>query len=51
MKDRDHLNRPVVVVTGMGVLTALGEGLAENWRRLTAGEPGSAPSADFRWMG
>ena len=40
MKDRDHLNRPVVVVTGIGVLTALGEGLAENWRRLTAGEPG-----------
>ncbi len=40
MRDRDHLNRPVVVVTGMGVLTALGEGLAENWRRLTAGEPG-----------
>ena len=40
MRDRDHLNRPVVVVTGMGVLTALGEGLAENWRRLTAGESG-----------
>lgn len=40
MKERDHLNRPVVAVTGMGVLTSLGEGLAENWRRLTAGESG-----------
>ena len=29
--------RPVVVVTGMGVLTSLGEGKAENWRELTAG--------------
>jgi 3-oxoacyl-[acyl-carrier-protein] synthase II len=36
----DHAGRPVVVVTGLGMLTSLGEGVAENWRRLTAGESG-----------
>ncbi|HKM63681.1 MAG TPA: beta-ketoacyl-ACP synthase [Acidisphaera sp.] len=32
--------RPVVVVTGMGVLTSLGNGQAENWSALTAGQSG-----------
>ena len=36
----DNLGRPVVVVTGMGVLTSLGEGKAENWRKLLAGVSG-----------
>ena len=36
----DSLRRPVVVVTGMGVITSLGEGKAENWAKLTAGESG-----------
>ena len=36
----DSRNRPVVVVTGMGVLTSLGRGKQENWRRLVAGESG-----------
>ena len=36
----DHAGRPVVVVTGLGMLTSLGQGVAENWRRLTAGESG-----------
>lgn len=36
----DHRGRPVVVATGMGVLTPLGEGLADNWARLTAGQSG-----------
>ena len=40
MKEHDHKGRPTVVVTGMGVLTSLGEGLAENWRRLTTGQSG-----------
>jgi 3-oxoacyl-[acyl-carrier-protein] synthase II len=31
--------RPIAV-TGIGILTSLGEGKAENWRRLTAGESG-----------
>ncbi len=38
--ERDSRGRPVVVVTGMGVLTSLGHGQADNWRRLTAGESG-----------
>ena len=40
MTELDHAGRPVVVVTGLGMLTSLGEGVAENWRRLTAGESG-----------
>ena len=40
MTDLDHAGRPVVAVTGMGVLTSLGEGVEHNWRRLTAGTPG-----------
>jgi 3-oxoacyl-[acyl-carrier-protein] synthase II len=39
-KDTDHLGRPVVVVTGMGLLTSLGQGQADNWRALTAGVSG-----------
>jgi len=37
---RDQAGRPIVVVTGMGVLTSLGIGTADNWRKLTAGESG-----------
>src|SRR5258706_16194612 len=29
-----------IAVTGIGILTSLGEGKAENWRRLSAGESG-----------
>lgn len=36
----DHAGRPTVVVTGLGMVTSLGQGVAENWRRLTAGESG-----------
>lgn len=36
----DAHGRPIVVVTGMGVLTALGEGVADNWARLLAGHSG-----------
>ena len=32
-----------VVVTGQGVISALGVGVAENWRRLVAGEGGIGP--------
>lgn len=38
--DLDHAGRPIVVVTGMGLLTSLGEGVADNWRRLVAGDSG-----------
>ncbi len=37
---RDKLGRPVVVVTGMGIMTSLGAGKADNWAKLVAGESG-----------
>jgi len=37
---RDKSGRPIVVVTGMGVITSLGAGKEDNWRKLTAGESG-----------
>jgi 3-oxoacyl-[acyl-carrier-protein] synthase II len=37
---RDKLGRPVVVVTGMGIMTSLGAGKADNWSKLVAGESG-----------
>src|SRR3954471_10483887 len=37
---RDKFGRPVVVVTGMGIVTSLGAGKTDNWAKLTAGESG-----------
>src|ERR1700759_5672009 len=37
---RDKFGRPIVVVTGMGVVTSLGAGKADNWKKLTAGVSG-----------
>ena len=37
---RDKFGRPVVVVTGMGVVTSLGAGKTDNWTKLTAGQSG-----------
>jgi 3-oxoacyl-[acyl-carrier-protein] synthase II len=37
---RDSLGRPIVVVTGMGVVTSLGAGKADNWSKLIAGQSG-----------
>ena len=37
---RDKFGRPIVVVTGMGVVTSLGAGKTDNWKKLTAGESG-----------
>ena len=37
---KDHLGRPIVAVTGMGVITSLGQGLADNWTALTSGRSG-----------
>lgn len=39
-QDTDHLGRPIVVITGMGVLTSLGQGQADNWKALTGGVSG-----------
>jgi len=40
LADTDRLGRPVIVVTGMGVVTSLGIGREANWRALTAGRSG-----------
>jgi 3-oxoacyl-[acyl-carrier-protein] synthase II len=37
---RDHAGRPIVAVTGIGIVTSLGVGKAQNWERLVAGQSG-----------
>jgi 3-oxoacyl-[acyl-carrier-protein] synthase II len=37
---RDRKGRPVVAVTGMGVVTSLGIGVTDNWEALSAGRSG-----------
>src|SRR6201985_1126843 len=37
---RDKNGLPVVVVTGMGVVTSLGAGKTDNWANLSAGKSG-----------
>src|SRR5499433_4416072 len=44
---QDKAGRPLVVVTGMGVVTSLGAGKAENWQKLTAGMSGIKPIRRF----
>jgi 3-oxoacyl-[acyl-carrier-protein] synthase II len=39
-RDTDKQGRPIVVITGLGVQTSLGQGLADNWAALTAGKTG-----------
>jgi 3-oxoacyl-[acyl-carrier-protein] synthase II len=36
----DSKGRPIVAVTGRGVVTSLGQGMADNWQALTAGKSG-----------
>ena len=43
MKDsayKDHLGRPIVAVTGVGIITSLGQGLEDNWNALSSGTSG-----------
>ena len=44
---KDHLGRPVVAVTGIGVVTSLGQGKQENWAALTSGKSGIHPISRF----
>src|ERR687894_1512903 len=37
---QDAAGRPLVAVTGMGVITSLGQGQADNWAELTGGRSG-----------
>ncbi len=46
-KFTDHLGRPVVAVTGIGVVTSLGVGKKDNWEALTAGKSGIHPITRF----
>ena len=46
-KYTDHLGRPVVAVTGIGVVTSLGVGKQDNWAALTAGKSGIHPITRF----
>jgi 3-oxoacyl-[acyl-carrier-protein] synthase II len=43
----DHLGRPIVAVTGIGVVTSLGVGKSDNWSALTSGQSGIHPISRF----
>ncbi|MGU3576406.1 beta-ketoacyl-ACP synthase [Brucellaceae bacterium C25G] len=36
----DHLGRPLVAITGAGVVSSLGQGKQDNWHALTSGKSG-----------
>jgi 3-oxoacyl-[acyl-carrier-protein] synthase II len=40
MSTKDHRGRPVVAVTGIGIVTSLGIGKEDNWKKLTSGQSG-----------
>jgi 3-oxoacyl-[acyl-carrier-protein] synthase II len=40
MKTTDHLGRPIVAVTGIGMVTSLGQGKKASWKGLTNGRSG-----------
>ncbi|MET3594851.1 MULTISPECIES: beta-ketoacyl-ACP synthase [Mesorhizobium] len=44
---RDHMGRPIVAVTGIGVVTSLGVGKTDNWAALTSGRSGIHPITRF----
>ncbi len=46
-KYTDKFGRPVVVVTGIGVVTSLGVGKKDNWAALTSGTSGITPITRF----
>ncbi len=39
-RDRDAMGRPLVAVTGLGMVTSLGQGATDNWAALTSGRSG-----------
>ncbi|ESY74749.1 beta-ketoacyl-ACP synthase [Mesorhizobium sp. M0051] len=43
----DHKGRPIVAVTGIGVVTSLGVGKTDNWAALTSGKSGIHPITRF----
>src|SRR6266581_1133492 len=49
--NHDSAGRPIVVVTGMGVVTSLGAGKTDNWKHLTAGKSGIKTISRFATEG
>lgn len=47
----DKKRRPIVAVTGLGVITSLGRGVAENWKALIAGQSGIRKITRFPTQG
>ena len=43
----DHLGRPIVAITGIGLVTSLGQGIKDNWAALTSGRSGIHPITRF----
>ena len=39
-KFNDQLGRPIVAVTGIGIVSSLGQGKQDNWKALTSGQSG-----------
>ena len=37
---RDKADRPIVAITGMGIVTPLGVGKTDNWAKLSTGQSG-----------
>jgi 3-oxoacyl-[acyl-carrier-protein] synthase II len=46
-KTTDHFGRPLVAVTGIGIVTSLGVGKQDNWAALTSGRSGIHPITRF----
>ena len=44
---RDHKGRPIVAVTGMGIVSSLGRGQQDNWAKLSGGVSGIHPITRF----
>ena len=51
IQDTDHLGRPIIVVTGMGIITSLGQGKSDNWGALTRGVSGIRRISRFSTTG
>ena len=51
MANTDNKGRPVVAVTGIGIITAFGAGKAQNWARMVKGDSGVREISRFDTAG
>jgi 3-oxoacyl-[acyl-carrier-protein] synthase II len=51
MASRDRQGRPLVAVTGLGIVTSLGQGKADTWGAMTAGRSGIRRISRFPTQG